>query len=57
MELENINILMNNITSYSDQALYSLRDDITRRIANMRDVGGTLLELLSVIDAEIERRK
>ena len=57
MELEHLDIIMDNVSSYSDENLYSLRDDITKRIARMQDIGGTLLELLSVVDAEIERRK
>jgi hypothetical protein len=57
MELEHLDIIMDNVSSYSDTSLYSLRDDITKRIAHMQDIGGTLLELLSVVDAEIERRK
>lgn len=57
MELEHLDIIMDNVSSYSDASLYSLRDDITKRIARMQDIGGTLLELLSVVDAEIERRK
>lgn len=57
MELEHLDIIMDNVSSYSDACLYSLRDDITKRIARMQDIGGTLLELLNVVDAEIERRK